>query len=212
MRKPSQTKIWESKFGLAYTKRSPQSVRELDSLYLKQYGVTRQKMNKEFLNNLDRAYKILEVGANIGLQLETLRRTGFKNLFGIEINDYAIKRAKKTHPEINIIKGSALDIPFRAEYFDLVFTSGVLIHVAPKDLKKVLNEIYRVSSKYIWGFEYYSPNFVSLNYRKRNSVLWKNAFQKLYLKTFPELRLVKEKKYQLLNSENLSQMFLLKKN
>jgi len=52
---------------------------------------------------------------------------------------------------VNLIQGSVFDIPFKDKYFDMVFTAGVLIHVSPSDIKKVLKEIYRCSTKYIWG-------------------------------------------------------------
>lgn len=74
-----------------------------------------------------------------------------------------------------------------------------------------MREINRVSGRYIWGFEYYAPTFTEVNYRGQDGLLWKTDFVELYIKTFPRLRLIKEKKYKLLGSENISQMFLLEK-
>lgn len=206
-----QIGLWSGDFGNAYVDRNPQSTEELDALYEKDYGVTRSALNEEFLGALDRNIEILEIGANIGLQLSALLRKGFKNLLGIEINDYAVRQAKKLHPEVDIIKGSVFDLPFRDNYFDLVFTSGVLIHVAPEDLPKAMCEIVRVSKNYIWGLEYYAQELTEVEYRGKRGFLWKRNFAGFYQELFPELVLVKEKQLPMVGSTNSSQMFLLAK-
>ena len=38
----------------------------------------------------------------------------------------------------------------------VVFTSGLLIHIHPDNLGKAIDEICRVSKRFVWGFEYYS--------------------------------------------------------
>jgi len=80
---------------------------------------------------------------------------------------------------------SADDIPFKDGYFDMVFTSGVLIHISPGNINRVLDEIYRCSREYIWGFEYYADDYTEVNYRGHESLLWKTNFPKLYLDRFP---------------------------
>jgi len=184
---------------------------ELYAFYKKTYGISRTEMNKKFLGRLNKNMKILEVGSNVGNQLLCLQKMGFKRLFGIEISDYAVELSKQRTKNINIIQGSAFDIPFRDGYFDLVFTSGLLIHVSPKDIKRVLDEIYRCASKYIWGFEYYSDILTPITYRSKNNLLWKRDFLQLYLRKFPLLTLVKEEKYKYLSNDNVDFMFLLKK-
>ncbi|MBI1888692.1 MAG: methyltransferase domain-containing protein [Candidatus Spechtbacteria bacterium] len=206
-----QAVSWAGKMGKKYTDRNPQSTKELNELYRKQYGISRVKLNRDFLGALDRNFKILEVGANIGLQLETLRKMGFSNLLGVEINEYAVRQAKEIHPKVDIIRGSALNLPFREGYFDLVFTSGVLIHISPKDINKALDEIWRTSSRYVWGFEYFAPELSEITYRGKKDLLWKRDFCALYLQRFPDFKIVKEQKFSLKGSENQSQMFLLKK-
>jgi pseudaminic acid biosynthesis-associated methylase len=196
--------------GDQYTKRNPQSVEELDNLYKNQYGVTRRKMNQDFLGNFKKDTKILEVGANIGRQLELLKRMGFTNLIGIEINNFAVRKAKRIHPSVDVIKGTAFDLPFKDNYFDLIFTSGLLIHIAPKDLKKAMSEIVRVSKKHVWGLEYYADKAADVIYRSNIGFLWKRDFADFYIKNFPALNLDKEKKYEMKNG-NVSQMFLLNK-
>jgi len=207
----NQMQFWGGNHGNSYADRNPQSRAEFDALYIRDYGVTRRELNERFLKDLDRDLKILEVGANIGLQLETLRLMGFKNLSGIELNAYAIEKANKLHPNLRIIQGSAFDLPFKDREFDFVYTSGVLIHIAPKDLPEVLDEIYRISNRYIWCYEYAAHESVEVKYRDRQELFWKQDFLKAYLDRFSDLRVVKSEEIPVLNSTNFTQMFLLEK-
>ena len=168
-------------------------------------------MNRNFLRGLP-IKNVFEMGANIGLQLRHLQAMGFENLYGIEIQPDAVERAKKLTRGINILQGSAFDLPFRNKYFDLVFTSGVLIHIHPKDHRAAMREMYRVSKKYIWGFEYFNETIQEIPYRGNHNVLWKNNFPALWQKNCPKLKLVKIKMYPYRDgSGNKDVMYLFKK-
>lgn len=210
--KTFQEENWAGEHGNDYSIRNPRKTEEADALFLKEHGVSRVELNKEFLNNLSREIKILEVGSNVGLQLAFLQKLGFQHLYGIEINRSAIEICKKNTKNIDVIQASAFDIPFRDNYFDLVFTSGVLIHISPDDIKKAMQEIVRCSSNYVWGFEYFAENYTEVLYRGKSDLLWKTNFSQLYLNTCPELTLNKEKKIKYLSDENVDVMFLLEKN
>jgi pseudaminic acid biosynthesis-associated methylase len=168
-------------------------------------------MNKEFLSSLPKDIKILEVGANYGMQLRMLADLGFTNLYGVELNPVVAKVARETNSSFNIIEGNALDLPFKDNSFDLVFTSNVLIHIAPTDRKKAISEIVRCSKGFIWGFEYFNETSVEIPYRGNRNVLWKTDFPKLYKTLFPTLKLVQQKLYKDLGSENRDVMYLFKK-
>ena len=208
--KSLKEKFWSSKFGQGYISRNTFDPKGLDKLYNLNFGISRSKLNKNFLGNL-KINNILEVGCNIGNQLGLLQSQGFKNLYGIEIYPEAVELAKTHTKGINIIQGSAFDIPFKDNYFDLVFTAGVLIHINPKDLKKAMDGIYRTSNKYIWGYEYYHPQHVAIDYQGNKNRLWKGDFCQMYLDIFPDLKIVKITKLKYLNSDNYDEMFLLKK-
>ena len=205
-----QAKMWEGDFGKAYLDRNPKSVKELNSLYEKDFGISRTDLNKEFLENVPKDARILEVGSGIGLQLKALEELGFTNLTGIEISKDAVEKSKALSERIYIREGSALDIPFWADFFDLVFTSGLLIHIHPNNLNKAIDEICRVSKSFVWGFEYYSDASQEVNYRGNDNMLWKNNFATAFLHRH-NLNLVKERKVRYLNSPNVNSMFLLKK-
>ncbi len=202
---------WTGEFGRAYAQRNALSLMELDKIYKKNYGITRTELNEVFLAGISRSSRILEIGSNVGNQLLILQKLGFKNLYGLEPLEYAVELSKKRTHHINIIKGDAFDIPFKDKYFDIVFTSGVLIHINPADIKKALPEIYRCSRRYIWGFEYYAKSCEEIIYRGNKDLLWKNDFVRQYLKFSPDLKVVKRKKLKYLKDRNIDEMFLLKK-
>jgi pseudaminic acid biosynthesis-associated methylase len=207
-----QASKWSGAFVREHTKRNPQSVEEMDELYTRNYGFIRTELNRRFLDNLDRSMRILEVGSNVGNQLVCLQRMGFGALYGIELQSYAVEISKSKSKDINIIQGEASDIPFKDNFFDMVFTSGLLIHIAPSNLSDVLREIHRCTKKYIFGFEYYSDEIREILYRGNRDLLWKADFVEKYLELFEDLTLVKEERIKYLGNENLDTMFLLKKN
>lgn len=212
MMETEQTIFWEGTFGVEYTERNNFTVAELDEMYLKKYGITRTAMNKDFLEDIS-TKKVLEVGCDVANQLRCLQSMGYNSLYGIELQNYAVEKAKELTKGINIIQGSGFEIPFKDNYFDLVFTSGVLIHISPKDIHHILDEIYRVSKRYIWGFEYFTEVHEEIPYRGNNDKLWKANFMRLFIGRFPDLRVVKEQKYKYVSNDNVNQnqMYLLEK-
>jgi len=207
-----QTKKWTGEFGRKYTKRNDYPPSELDRLYRKNFGISRTELNRLFVGGFSRDIRILEVGANMGNQLLLLQKMGFKNLYGIEINPYAVEYAKLKSKSIILIHGSAFDIPFKDKYFDLVFTSGVLIHIHPSSIREAIKEIFRCSRKYIWGFEYYSEKYVPGGmYRGEENMFWKADFSRICLDLSRGAKLVKEKRIKYLETENMDTMFLIRK-
>ena len=207
MGKTEQMAFWEGEFGDEYTSRN---AGDWDEFYKKQWGITRTELNEEFLSGISKDARILEVGCNRAIQLEMLQKQGFNNLWGIEINKKALEIARE-NKSFNLVEGSAMEIPFRDGHFDLVFTSGVLIHIAPENLPKAIDEIHRTSKRYIWGFEYFAEKCTDIEYRGHRNRLWKNNFMKLFLDRHPDLKIVKQKKVKYVENDNVDMMFLLEK-
>ncbi len=119
---------------------------------------TQNPINRFFLNNfkqllLEQAKQlhpdsILDVGAGEGFTLEMFRenKIGKKNE-GIEYMDDALQLAKKLHPQVKIKKGNIYELPYKANFFDLVVCNEVLEHL--EEPKKALKELKRVSKKYL---------------------------------------------------------------
>lgn len=208
-----QIEIWKGDFGKDYTERNTLSSEELDISYLNKYGISRTDMNTDFISGIERDIKILEVGCNTGNQLIMLWKMGFRNLYALELQKDAARFARERLGNMaNILEGSAYDIPFKDNFFDMVFTSGVLIHIPPSEIHKAVNEICRCSKKFIWGFEYFSSEgYEMIPYRGQDNLLWKTDFAKLIISKHPSFFVVKEKKYKYADSKNEDQMYLLQK-
>jgi pseudaminic acid biosynthesis-associated methylase len=212
--KTRQTDFWSGDFGRDYTDRNTMDLEAWNRMYLKNYGTTRYNMNNNFLHSFPRDFRILEVGSNTGHQLYALQQNGFTNLYGIELQFGAASLAQKLRKDIHVVQASGFEIPFEAGSFDLTFTSGVLIHIAPNDLPFIMGEIHRCSSRYIWGFEYYADSMTEINYRGNASVLWKTDHASMFMKSFPDLTLIKKRFYPYINDNELGNadcMYLLEK-
>jgi pseudaminic acid biosynthesis-associated methylase len=206
-----QIQQWGGDFGAEYTRRNSYTLSGMEEHFRGKFGLSRTELNWEFWGDLERSIKILEAGANIGLQLECLQKMGFENLYGLELQFEAVKLAQKRTPKIKYLEASIFEIPFKEGSFDLVFTSGVLIHLHPQDLKLAMKELYRISRRFILGFEYYHPEIAEVNYRGHSNLLWKADYGHIYQQNHPDLKLVKKRLVKYLDNENKDLMFLLQK-
>jgi pseudaminic acid biosynthesis-associated methylase len=124
---------------------------------------------------------ILEVGCNCGLNFGILRDRGYTNLTGIDIGAAAVAEARQRYPDATIVEGSILDLPFEDGQFDVVFSSGVLIHQNPEGaLFQAMDEMYRCSSRYILGLEDYSDHMTSITYRNKSGFCWRGPYSSFW--------------------------------
>jgi pseudaminic acid biosynthesis-associated methylase len=207
----AQVEQWIGDFGRQYTERNMMTPKDLDSLWMRNYGVSRSAMNHQFLGGLGREFSILEVGCNIGNQLLLLGEQGFSNLYGIDVQIYALQLAEKRSPGTRFLNASALQLPFRDGAFDVVFTSGVLIHIAPEDLSVTLGELYRCSRQYIFGAEYFAGTPTQVRYREHDNLLWKMDYVQEYMRNYGDLVCIAERRLPYLDNANVDTMFLLRK-
>jgi len=195
-----QELFWKNKFGNDYIQRNKKSNRLVT-------------IGKNLLINKVQISSALELGANIGLNLDALK-TLFPgiNTSGVEINEKAYKILKKKHNSFN---QSILNLKINKK-FDLVFSCGVLIHQDPKYLNQIYRSIYNLSNKYIYIDEYFNPTPVVLKYRKNINKLFKRDFAKEIWKKYPRLKLLNygfhwKEDPKLKNSCDNSNWFLFKK-
>ena len=201
---------WAGEFGRSYVVRNSINAKELDSLYLKNFGISRSDLNEEFLSGLDRSMSVLEVGCNIGLQLELLKNAGYQYLYGFDISSFALNLSM-SRVHANLLRSSALYFPFTKDSFDMIFSSGVLIHISPKDLNRTLDEIYRCSRRYIWCYEYFAEKETEVEYRGKGGLLWKSNYIKLFTDRFPDLTIIRSKRLRYISNDNIDIMFLIEK-
>lgn len=206
-----QVHTWTGDFGREYTDRNEYSPLGLDEFYQQTYGITRRQLNEPFLQDVPKGARILEVGCNMGTQLLILQEMGFTNLHAIEIQSYALEKARRRLSGVQLLQASVLAIPYPDAHFDLVFTSGVLIHIAPDDLSLALHEIHRCAKHWIWGFEYYAPEITEINYRGHKNLLWKADYSRIYMDCFADLEKIREQRLRYRQNENEDSMFLLRR-
>ena len=173
-----QLTLWRSAFGRDYTDRND---RELPG---------RNAAWREMVAGLPIA-SVLEVGCNVGWNLTYLSRIGSYRLVGVEPQADAVRRARQRSDGFAVLEGTAFDLPFKDASFDLVFTSGVLIHVHPRDLPRALSEIERVSRRFVLYVEYDHPGEVEMPYRGQAGALWKRDHYAAWKAAAPALRSVR---------------------
>lgn len=177
-----QLQAWTGAFGDDYVDRNPADVDNLRK---------RRRAWARMLAPLDGRppRSILEVGANIGANLIVLRDLTDARLAGVEPNDRAraALAASGAVAQTDALAGTAQALPAADGAFEMVFTSGVLIHIGPNDLEQVAREMYRVSSRYILVSEYFSVNSEQILYRGQKDLLYKRDFGSFFLDLFSDL-------------------------
>ena len=180
-----QVDFWRGEFGDGYMERN-----NPDAATIR----TRIAMWSQILSRLvGRPPKsILEVGANIGLNLRALSHLTDAELWGIEPNDRALAKLveDKVVDKDNALAGTGADLKLPDGSVEMAFTSGVLIHIHPDDLLENCKQMHRVSSRYIVCIEYFADQPVELKYRDHANKLFKRDFGGYWMDNFPDLQLV----------------------
>jgi len=172
--------LWGGDFGNAYVERNrnaPNSREPFWTQILTEFPVKR----------------ILEVGCNVGLNLQCVTaHVEPHEVYGIDINRKALADLRKNMSEVNTVWTPARTLPFRDNYFDMVYTMGVLIHQPETTLPLVIAEIVRCSKKYVLCGEYFAEETTEVPYREQSGALFKRDYGKMYQELFPELQLLKQ--------------------
>jgi len=133
---------------------------------------------------------VLEVGANIGLNLMALRRVTTAELIAVEPNATALAKLAEAGAADRVLDGLASSLPLPDASVDLAFTSGVLIHIHPDRLEASCREIHRVSRRYVACIEYFSDKPEEVLYRGHSQALFKRDFGGFWMDLYPDLRLL----------------------
>jgi pseudaminic acid biosynthesis-associated methylase len=179
-----QLRLWRGDFGAAYIDRNAPSGTMLASL------VTMWSRMLERARPAPR--RILEVGANVGLNLRALARVTEAELVALEPNAKARQRLvdDKVCTAANVVEGVAQRIPPPDASVDLAFTAGVMIHIAPSDLAACCREMRRVARRHILCAEYFSAGPREIPYRGHDGQLFLRDFGRFWRETCPELKLL----------------------
>jgi spore coat polysaccharide biosynthesis protein SpsF len=176
-----QEEFWAGEFGDEYCRRN--------------HGDARVAANVAFFSRaLAKAAPVrtvLEAGANIGLNLRALKQLAPKAvLSAIEINHQAVDAMRASGCADEIFRQSLLTFEPGGRRWDLVFTKGVLIHLAPDQLSRAYRLLVEASARYLMIAEYYNPTPVEVSYRGHAERLFKRDFAGEILDRYPALTLV----------------------
>ncbi len=180
-----QAEFWRGEFGDAYTDRNAAAAEQIRA---------RVALWSEIWSHTLKGppTSVVEVGANLGINLRALRIVTSARLFAVEPNEKArgilVQDGIVAAEDVRGGLASAIDLPDAAA--DLAFTSGVLIHIHPDHLATSLREIHRCSARWIACVEYFSDKPETIPYRGHNDRLFKRDFGSLWLETCPDLRTV----------------------
>ncbi|MEG8946597.1 class I SAM-dependent methyltransferase [Rosettibacter firmus] len=127
----------------------------------------------------DKNIKILEIGSNVGRNLNYLYKNGYKKLTGIEINKEAIKlmsiHYKQCYDNVIIINDAVENVikKIKQNEYDLIFTMAVLEHIHKKS-EWIFNEMIRITN-----------NIITIEDEK--SISWKH-FPRNYKRVFKNMK------------------------
>lgn len=175
--------FWKGEFGDQYSSRHPATDHEIRA---------RVALWAEILSHIapEKPRTILEIGANVGNNLRALRCLSGAKFFALEPNEAARKvlEADGIVSEWDTRAGMATATGFMDDTAELVFTSGVLIHIPPTDLIASCREIYRCSSRWIVAIEYFSVEPREIPYRGHAGKLWSRDYGGFWLDHFTDLK------------------------
>ncbi|NDF27671.1 MAG: class I SAM-dependent methyltransferase, partial [Nitrosopumilaceae archaeon] len=131
----------------------------LDSPYWDSYAQDHSKHYNEemakFIRDLAvslRVQSVLEIGCSAGNDLKLFAQEF--DVRGIDSSRIAIEQARKNLPGFSFEAGQVESIPFEDNSIDIVFTRNLFNHV--ESVK--IDEMFRVSKKYIFNIELFSEN------------------------------------------------------
>lgn len=98
---------------------------------------------------------ILDVGCGDGVIVNVIAGK-YEKIVGLDLSTEALKYVKTEH-----VHGSSDNIPFPDDSFDLVITCDTLEHLPLNSYKPTLEELFRVSKKYVLVNTPYNENLVT---------------------------------------------------
>lgn len=92
---------------------------------------------------LDSDTQILDLCCGSGQATQFLVNSS-QNVTGLDASPLSLQRARKNVPNATYVEAFAEDMPFADNLFDVVHTSAALHEMHPEQLRKIIQQVYRV--------------------------------------------------------------------
>jgi ubiquinone/menaquinone biosynthesis C-methylase UbiE len=155
------TKALEAEWQKGYEKYGEDI--SLDPWFLK--NDPHRKLLINTISKYSPADSILEIGCAAGVNLYLLAGIFPKaKLKGIDLNhefiqkgNEALKKENISNVELMVMKADELD-KFKDKSYDIVFASGVLLYIGPDKIKKVMENMFRITKSLIIVEEFHASS------------------------------------------------------
>jgi len=157
---------------------------EYDTSYWNKYTNDNKSNNNvefaKFIHDLAtslRSNNVLEVGCNTGNDLQVFPENF--EVYGLDMNEHALDIAIQRFPSFKFKNGSITNMPYENSSIDFVFTHNVLNYISENEMDIAINELYRVSRKYILNCELFDEGESQIKSASTSS--WKRNVYKRWL-------------------------------
>lgn len=163
----SDEELWSGVFGVQYTTKFYVDWRE------------RIPFMKKILERTG-AKEILDVGTNAGWNLRAIRSADIDTkIEGLEINEHVAITAASMGFIVHVGAARFVGGNFPLGY-DLVITSGVLIHVPPNQLEQTMKSIFGASREWVLAIEYAAEEEKVIRSHDEVPRTWARPYGQLY--------------------------------
>jgi ubiquinone/menaquinone biosynthesis C-methylase UbiE len=122
-------------------------MRDWDSFY-REKGILKTEPSMEVVKaaeffRKEKAKRILDLGCGTGRHIKFLSKEGFE-VYGCDASGSALRILRKTAPGMDLKKCDMTCLPYAEGFFDGVLSHQVIQHGMIADIRKAVNEIFRV--------------------------------------------------------------------
>lgn len=176
--------FWRGEFGNAYLRRNDTpELLESNRRFFEMALLSARYMHPR---------RVLEFGANIGMNLRALRKLGafsMADFAAVEINRLAVEQL-----EMHGFQSWHADMcdPARpwGDGYDLTISKGVLIHIHPDKLYSAYAALHDASRELIFIAEYFSATRRQIDYRGHSDKLWLADYGSEFWDMYPDLECI----------------------
>jgi len=113
--------------------------------YARDFSIVSEHID-EFLEQIPKKSGILDIGSGVGTDSDYMDIKGFK-VIGIDLSIGMLKIAREGYPRLDFRQLDLRKLDFYPDSFEGVLSSFSLIHIAKKEIPKVLDKIYLLLKK-----------------------------------------------------------------